>query len=537
MPSASGDYYRRLRLSPNASRQEIRSAFRRLARQYHPQLHPHKPGAARTFRSLREAYDVLIDRVLRSRYDQQQHGYGLSHPSAAPQSPSDFYIRGMRHARAQRYRVAMGDYSQAIRLDDEFAEAYMRRAEVRYLLNDDSGVLNDCSRAIALNSTEAKTYYYQGMARYRLGYVESAIAAFTDAITCDPQEASYFYRRGIAHQDLNELDNAAKDLRRAVHLFREQGDVDNAQYLKQHLRQFGTAGRSRLVKLLSALPRRLSLIVSGTRRKKIRPAALLLPAQSDSTVSAEMPMPPMEGPGRTINQRNLPIEKPRTLRQQQGGWPLFRAPRQPRLTPGVSSRPDPRRPLPQPRPNLLAGAATTLRLLSNPAGEMVPIYRQLSHRQVTLVGYGLAVLGNLFFVLGAMQHVLINSWLVASWFWASGGLTFVAMVVVMAIARLLCRVQSLWVADIFILGTAMVPLGLLAVSSALLQYVPDSTLHIVLLLVATLWACSHALITVHSGLSRIHHFPEQTAGWFTPVILVLGLCTGVGTWLLMTAGL
>jgi len=70
MPSPEEDYYQRLRVSRNASRTEIKAAFRRLARQYHPDLNPKNPQAQETFRALREAYEVLIDNVQRQRYDQ-----------------------------------------------------------------------------------------------------------------------------------------------------------------------------------------------------------------------------------------------------------------------------------------------------------------------------------------------------------------------------------------------------------------------------------------------------------------------------------
>ncbi|MEL7330330.1 MAG: hypothetical protein AAGJ69_10925, partial [Cyanobacteria bacterium J06559_1] len=161
-----------------------------------------------------------------------------------------------------------------------------------------------------------------------------------------------------------------------------------------------------------------------------------------------------------------------------------------------------------------------------------------------LVGYGLAVLANLLFVFGVMEHMLENTWLVASWLWASGGLMFVVMMLVVAVVRLQLQVRSLWVADIFILGTAMVPLGLLAVMSAIVQtihsytysYTGSGTLHIVLLLGAGLWAFSHALLTIQSGLSRIHRLPAQLVAWFSPFVLALGLAAGAVTWLIMSAG-
>ena len=70
MASSAGDYYRRLHLSPHASYQDIKTAFRRLARQYHPDLHPNQPAAIAKFHAIQEAYEVLKDRVQRRHYDQ-----------------------------------------------------------------------------------------------------------------------------------------------------------------------------------------------------------------------------------------------------------------------------------------------------------------------------------------------------------------------------------------------------------------------------------------------------------------------------------
>jgi hypothetical protein len=177
-----------------------------------------------------------------------------------------------------------------------------------------------------------------------------------------------------------------------------------------------------------------------------------------------------------------------------------------------------------------------LKLMSNPAGEMVPIYQQLSRRQVTLVGYGLAVLANLLFVFGTIQYFSASSWLLASWLWASGGMMFVAMVLTVAIARLLQRIPGPWGADIFTLATAMIPLGLLAGIGALTRSL-NPWLAYVIGLLAGLWALSHALITLYNGLSKIQAFSEKTAAWFAPVVLALGIGAGLLTWAWLTGAL
>ncbi len=63
------DYYACLGLNRAASAQAIRQAFRRLAREYHPDLRPGDSEAERRFIQISEAYEVLSDPQKRSRYD------------------------------------------------------------------------------------------------------------------------------------------------------------------------------------------------------------------------------------------------------------------------------------------------------------------------------------------------------------------------------------------------------------------------------------------------------------------------------------
>jgi curved DNA-binding protein len=64
------DYYKLLGVSQDADEKEVRSAFRRLARQYHPDVNPNDPEAEERFKEINEAYEVLSDPEKRSKYDQ-----------------------------------------------------------------------------------------------------------------------------------------------------------------------------------------------------------------------------------------------------------------------------------------------------------------------------------------------------------------------------------------------------------------------------------------------------------------------------------
>ncbi len=64
------DYYKILGLSKNASQDDIKKAYRKLARQHHPDLNPDDKEAHRRFQQINEANEVLSDPEKRKKYDQ-----------------------------------------------------------------------------------------------------------------------------------------------------------------------------------------------------------------------------------------------------------------------------------------------------------------------------------------------------------------------------------------------------------------------------------------------------------------------------------
>ena len=84
------DYYNILGVSKDASQDDIKKAFKKLARKYHPDLNPNDPDAHRKFQEINEANEVLSDPEKRKKYDE----YGENWNHADEYEAQQQYARG-----------------------------------------------------------------------------------------------------------------------------------------------------------------------------------------------------------------------------------------------------------------------------------------------------------------------------------------------------------------------------------------------------------------------------------------------------------
>src|SRR5882724_10125800 len=78
------DYYETLSVPRNATADEIRKSYRKLARKHHPDLNPGDKSAEDRFKNVQEAYDILSDPKKRQMYDQFGFYSESGFPGAGP---------------------------------------------------------------------------------------------------------------------------------------------------------------------------------------------------------------------------------------------------------------------------------------------------------------------------------------------------------------------------------------------------------------------------------------------------------------------
>ncbi|MGF1649589.1 MAG: molecular chaperone DnaJ [Hyphomicrobiaceae bacterium] len=129
------DYYEILGLTRSATDSDLKSAFRRLAKDYHPDRNPDNPEAERKFKEINEAYETLKDPQKRAAYDQFGHaafegagaggGFGPEFASSMEDIFENFFgdfMGGRRAGRGRTGRERGADlrYNMEISLEEAF---------------------------------------------------------------------------------------------------------------------------------------------------------------------------------------------------------------------------------------------------------------------------------------------------------------------------------------------------------------------------------------------------------------------------------
>ena len=159
---ADKDYYADLGVSSSADQSEIKRAYRKLARENHPDTHPDDPAAADRFKRVAEAYDVLSDASERKEYDQfkamLRNGGGFGRNGGAG-FPGGFRSTNMGGQGAQDFDLsdlfggATGGSSQGGGFGDIFGSVFNRSGSAGHSAKPSRGA--DVETEITLDFREA----------------------------------------------------------------------------------------------------------------------------------------------------------------------------------------------------------------------------------------------------------------------------------------------------------------------------------------------------------------------------------------------
>ncbi|MBP5661664.1 MAG: DnaJ domain-containing protein [Clostridia bacterium] len=162
------DPYRELGLSPGASREEVTKAYKKLAKKYHPDLHPNDPAAEEKMSRINEAYD----RIRSGKADRADYEDSARNPYGS-------------------YRTAYDSY-----WGDPFGDrTYTRTENPRY-----EAILELLRRGHAyeawqflsrMSERDAQWYYLAAVANWNLGNKTSALSYAATAVQMEPGNTEY----------------------------------------------------------------------------------------------------------------------------------------------------------------------------------------------------------------------------------------------------------------------------------------------------------------------------------------------------------
>jgi tetratricopeptide (TPR) repeat protein len=134
-----------------------------------------------------------------------------------------YYTRALAWFCRKEYENAIKDFTKAIELNLDFADAYSYRGRAWQNLNDydkaiadfDKAIVN-YKKAIQTNPEDAELYLFMGNTRYNTADYNNAIKDFTVAIDKKPNFVDAYYSRGLSYFAIKDYSNAIKDYSKVI---------------------------------------------------------------------------------------------------------------------------------------------------------------------------------------------------------------------------------------------------------------------------------------------------------------------------------
>jgi tetratricopeptide (TPR) repeat protein/S1-C subfamily serine protease len=134
------------------------------------------------------------------------------------QNANYYAVRGGCYLQLKEYKQAIDDYTQAIKIDPKDARYYVIRGNTYFLLKDYKQAINDYTQAIKIDPKNAGYYGARSDAYFQLKDYKQAIDDYSQAIKLKSDFTEAYYVRGIAHYFLKDYKQAINDWNQAIKL-------------------------------------------------------------------------------------------------------------------------------------------------------------------------------------------------------------------------------------------------------------------------------------------------------------------------------
>jgi curved DNA-binding protein CbpA len=192
----SKNYYEILGVPKEAGKEEIKDAYFRLARRFHPDANPGLKGELKdkceeVFARITLAYQTLSNNKERELYDSQGELFKLKEQSVYICEAEFAYKEAEVFLKQRRYREAEEKLKQAVNLNPEEPVYVATLAWINFVMASDKKsvidrVRQELERAVERNPKSAKIHYYLGHVYKHLNDTKKAEKSFAEAVKCDP---------------------------------------------------------------------------------------------------------------------------------------------------------------------------------------------------------------------------------------------------------------------------------------------------------------------------------------------------------------
>ncbi|GAA4837283.1 tetratricopeptide repeat protein [Algivirga pacifica] len=142
---------------------------------------------------------------------------GLFIVSCSLQSERDqFFLKGKSKLEKRAFQEAARDFSEAIRLDSTFSEAYINRGVAYAELGNLEEALEDYQQALVLNDTSKDALFNRAIAYFEVGKYQKSLEDLNKAEQVGLRTVNLYVNRGMARQQLGDTEGALLDFEEAI---------------------------------------------------------------------------------------------------------------------------------------------------------------------------------------------------------------------------------------------------------------------------------------------------------------------------------